>query len=1062
MCRLLGPLWRTLCCCGLLFISIGLRAENPVQLLSKERVINLSPSVSILRETAGKLTIDEVKNQLALFTPDPSGNPNYGFSDQGIWLHFSLNNVTTTKDWVLEVGFPQLDNVDMYVLRKGKVIAASYQGKEGTPQRYRLPTMKILLPYAETTAILVRVMSEHSSLVVPLEVKSQLLHEKANFYDNLLWGMFYGGLLILAIYNFVLCVANREKSLLAYLGYIGTVLLWQFVWGGHMNIMFQTDVSHWFHLHSDIIFVLLGISSGIFTHVFLEAPLTAPKSMLLIKLNIFLLAVMGLLSVLNIFPPIWQNAAVYLLSMFAIACYTLAGFESYANKFHAARYFIFAWSVLATCALIGLLGLSGLLPSNFFTAYCFHMGVFIQATLFSLALMDKSRHQLELEVRQVTDDLRNNIELVEEQNVRLDLARKDAVAASHVKSQFLANMSHEIRTPLNAILGFSKELQLGNLPAEKNEHVNIINAAADNLLSIVNDVLDVSKIEAGKLRINNHPFSPNELLEDMLGVMAKSAHSKGLEFIYDIEPLPKKLIGDSYRIKQILNNLLGNALKFTDFGHIGLSASGTVLAHGLFELNIKIEDTGIGISREDKRKLFTAFSQVDDALNRSYQGTGLGLVICKELVKLMRGHLMLQSIPGQGSIFQVTMRTNLADAQPTLSLPNEWQGATVLLYDPYPNSRHSTSKLLCQLGAQVTSVESLAYLKMRHEHYDYLFACLPGTRKNCRQGALDMLAHIDADKVVLFHSDAEFSLPDRGLPKGFNTQFRLPVTLGKLSEIIRRPTENPVDKLQQRLRQLPPARVLAVDDMEMNLRLLRTWLKPSPLILDLAFSGQEALEQCKHKDFDLILMDVQMPHMDGLEATRLIRQTELNIGTPIIAVTAHAFKEEQERLLASGMDDFLPKPLNLSDLVTLINRWCGSAKLSTEVPVPIPVILDQQVQTTQLTSFDWQLAQKRAHHNTQAAREVFAQFIVQLPELLADMELNAQRRDFSQLQATVHKLHGACCYTGVPLLHWYCGETESLLKRQELEKSLHALAKLIGEASTLLAQAQNIKRQISA
>ena len=187
-------------------------------------------------------------------------------------------------------------------------------------------------------------------------------------------------------------------------------------------------------------------------------------------------------------------------------------------------------------------------------------------------------------------------------NVRLDIARKDAIKASNVKSQFLANMSHEIRTPLNAILGFSRELNSFTLPAEKQEQVRIINSAADNLLTIVNDVLDFSKIEAGKLQINNQPFSPNQLLEEMVTMMSKSAHSKGLEFVYKLSPLPEKLIGDVFRIKQILNNLLSNALKFTSQGNITLSVEGQALPHGIHEMTIQVEDTGIGISRQDRKK----------------------------------------------------------------------------------------------------------------------------------------------------------------------------------------------------------------------------------------------------------------------------------------------------------------------------------------------------------------------------------------------------------------------------------------------------------------------------
>ncbi|MFQ3234608.1 MAG: two-component system sensor histidine kinase BarA [Paraglaciecola sp.] len=1017
-----------------------------MHLISEDKVVNLSPYVKILRETDGKLSISEAKQRLNEFTAHTSNNPNYGLSTQGIWLYTTLSNVTRTKDWVLEVGFAQLDNVDIYLVHNGKVVAGTYQGKEGNPQQFRFPTMKTRLPYAQTIAVFVRLTSEQNSLIAPLKIQSLKQHERTNLYDNLLWGLFYGSLLSLAIYNLVLFVGIREKSLLAYVGYICTVLLWQFVWGGHMHILLAPEIGHWFHLHTDITFLLLGIGAGIFTYVFLNAPITAPKTLPFIKLSLLLLTIVGVLSLLTIFPPFWQNAIVYLLTIVTIGCYSCAGFESVRNNFRAARYFITAWGILGLSALIGLFSLVGLLPNNFFTSYCFQFGVLLEAGFFSLALMDKTRQQLEQEIMQATGDLRNNVELIEEQNVRLDLARKNAIAASYVKSQFLANMSHEIRTPLNAILGFSKELQKGNLPVEKKEQVDIINAAADNLLNIVNDVLDVSKIEAGKMQINNHAFSPNELLEEMIGVMAKSAHMKNLEFIFNIEPLPQKLMGDSYRIKQILNNLLGNALKFTDHGHIGLSASGKLVEDGIFEFILRIEDTGIGISREDKRKLFTAFSQVEDALNRSYQGTGLGLVICKELVKLMHGRLSWHSVPGQGSTINVSIRTNILDTQPTLSKPNKWQGLQVLLYDPYPHSRLSSSKLLCHLGAKVTSIESLAYLKTQVHKYDYIFTCLPGSLSDKTQEVLDTLRQIPAGRRIICCSGPESSAAThQSQAKEFYSQIRLPLTPSKLDNIMCKPTENTVDELQQRLQQLPAVRVLAVDDMEMNLRLLSTWLKPSPLLLDLAYSGQEALQLCQLKEFDLILMDVQMPHMDGLQTSQLIRHTELNLGTPIIAITAHAFKEEQDRLLASGMDDYLPKPLELSSLVDLIKRWCHQG----------------QPQAEQILRFDWHLALKRANGNASAAEDVFEQFITQLPALVNDIEHHSQQQHFSQLMAVVHKLHGACCYTGVPLLHGYCSETERLLKNQQQDESLIAAAKLVDEAGKLLTRVQSNTWQFS-
>jgi two-component system sensor histidine kinase BarA len=1009
-------------------------AESTVQLISTDEVIRISPQLKVYREPDSQLGLFEVKGKLSEFIWQPGDNPNYGFSDKGVWLHTTISNVTDNSEWVIDVAYTQLEKVDMYVLLDNQVVAQTNQGKFRTNPSYRFPTLKLDLAYAQTFDLFVRIEGQQSALISPIDISTRTQHEKINFFDNLIWGLFYGGLIMLALYNLTLYVSFKENSLIAYAGYILSVIVWQFVWGGHLHLLMSSNMTTWMGAHTDLIYVFLGVFSGLFTISFLEMSRTATLSLLYIRVCIGVFALLGLCSVLNILPPFWQSGLVYILSVIAIALYTYAGFESYSNNFHAARFFIFAWSILATLALIAMFSLTSILPSNFFTAYCFQLGVFIEAVLFSVALMDKSRHQLELEVEQTTEDLRNNIELVEEQNARLDIARKDAIAASNVKSQFLANMSHEIRTPLNAILGFSKELRSDSLPPEKQEQVSIINAAADNLLNIVNDVLDFSKIEAGKLKLNNHPFSPNEMLEDMVSVMAKSAHLKNLEFVYNIEPLPEKLIGDSYRLRQILNNLLGNALKFTDHGFVSLSATGREREHGIYELVLKIEDSGIGISREDQRKLFAAFSQVDDALSRSYQGTGLGLVICQELVKLMRGELTLQSSPNTGSTFTVTIRTNLLNTNLSLSSDSEFKDREIIYFDPYPQSRHCGVKILTYLGAKVTGVESLAFLKELNQHYDLMFVCVPSNKENVLPNILEATRHVDVNNCVLLYSGVE-SLSNRSdLSQYFSSKFRLPLTIGKLNNLLRGPEERPTDKLQQRLTNLPAAKVLAVDDMEINLRLLTTWLKNTNLQLTLAFSGTDAVAQCNEHEFDLILMDVQMPNMDGLEATKLIRQTERNLGTPIIAVTAHAFKEEQDKLLASGMDDYLPKPINLSDLIDLIKRWCHVAE---------PAI-------TETDTFDWSLALKRANQNEEAAKDLLHQFVEQLPQWVEDIEQANKNGNYQEMQDKVHQLHGVCCYTGAPAMQALCNDMESALKCQQIDVAKLNVATLRSESLDLL------------
>lgn len=1014
------------------------RAQHIEQLFDEHRTLDLSDSLYFLFETDYQLTISDVSRRRNDFLMHPHDNPNFGFRDNGMWLLTSVANVSNEKHWVFTINFSQLDNVDFYVVQDGQVIAQSHQGKAQKEQRFRIPTLKVELPMGTPVDLYIRIESHSSSLITPLKIQAEPVHNSYFQLDSLLWGLFYGGLLILAIYNFALFLGVRENSLLAYVGYIVAVILWQFIWGGHIHLIFPQGIPSWLVGHSELIFVIIGISSGLFTMTFLESHQNAPTAHPVIKYLLISQALVGLVCFVDLLPPIWKNNLVYGTGLIAILSYIYAGFEAFFNEFKPARYFIFAWGMLSCGAIVGMLSLVGLMPSNDFTTYCFQVGVFLESGLFSFALMEKSRSQLKSEVEQATNDLRNNVELIEEQNARLDIARKDAIKASNVKSQFLANMSHEIRTPLNAILGFSKELNNATLPPDQQEQVRIVNTAADNLLTIVNDILDFSKIEAGKLKINNQPFSPNKLLEEMVTIMAKSSHSKRIEFVYDLKPLPEKLIGDVFRIKQVLNNLLSNALKFTSQGTITLAVRGRTLSHGIHELNITVEDTGIGISRQDRKKLFNAFSQIDDALNRSYQGTGLGLVISKELVRLMNGDLTLKSAVGQGSTFNVSLRMNQLSQKYTPSVNDAWHHKRVVIFDPVPSTRRASANILCALGAEVTTVESLEYLATLDEQYDFFMATVPVTKITQRDSYLSRFVAFPAKKRVLWYSGPEPFNQYPNLSQHFQSQLRMPVTLTKLDSLVHEQKALPRNAMYEKIDTLPKVKILAVDDMEMNLKLLHTWLDNSPVDLTTTISGQEAVNQCQTEEFDLILMDVQMPGMDGLQATREIRKLPLNMGTPIVAVTAHAFKEEQERLLASGMDDYLPKPIEAELLIELIKSWCHNVEPS-EIVFP---------------SIDWQLALKRANQNEESAKELLEGFIAMLPDTIALLHGLWKRKNYSALKVEVHKLHGACCYTGLPRMQHLANETESALKMEQ-----HNLVDI--HLSELLEEAQKVLRESS-
>lgn len=1020
----------------MLVCSFSASAVNTaIQIFDTDEPLRLNTTARLLFEPDGqRYSLEEVLERRTQFTWPFSSNPNYGFSESGLWLYNRFSNVSEASEFVFDIGFAQNDTVEFYLVERDKILASAITGKKHSGSVYRFPTMEATLPYATEVELFVRVESLRQRLVVPLDVQAKNSHTIMTSLDYTLWGVFYGGILILMFYNLMLFLGTKEPSLIAYIVYLSTVLFWQFIWGGHSQIFFSGDAGQWLNDHTGLIFLLVGIGAGVFTKTFLNTHETAPRMHRIYKPLFVILVALIPVSVFNEVPAFWQNLLVYTASMLSICIYLLSGFESYLNQFKPARYFIFAWSLLLTCALVGLLGLVGLLPSNFITTYCFQFGVFFEAALFSIALIEKSRHQLENEVLEATNDLINNLEIIEEQNARLDIARKDAVNSNRVKSQFLANMSHEIRTPLNAILGFSRELAKSKLPPQQQEHVQIINSSASNLLVIVNDVLDFSKIEAGKLQIAQEAFSPNELLEEIIFVNAKSAQKKHLSFIYHPCALPEKLIGDPARIKQVLTNIISNAIKFTNSGTITMTVRATEIADELIRLHVEVEDTGIGIDPEQKEKLFKAFSQLDDALTRTYQGTGLGLVICKQLMHLMRGDIGFRSAHGQGSCFYISLDCMRLSRHVDIAPIEAWQEKSVLLFDSHPERRRSRSTLFKQVGMQLTSVDSLEFLAQQYMQYDYLFADLTGL-SNRRLARFKQIAELlSVEHKILISHDAQSTF-GADIEACFDRKMEPPILYSQLQSFHQEEEQDDKQIWRQHLKKLPAVKILAVDDMEINLRLLRTWLQESPIALSLSFSGEEAVRMCETEEYDLILMDVQMPSMDGLEATRLIRKTRLNQGTPIIAVTAHAFKEEKERLLASGMDDYLPKPLEILELTNQIQRWCS---------VP-------DYEASYLEDTDWQLALSRANQDEAIAADMFREFIKQLPGVLEAVKISSEKQDWTELQHTVHRLHGASCYTGVPKLQRMCADVESELKAKQIHEVQTLLPAFIEAIETLLA-----------
>lgn len=654
-----------------------------------------------------------------------------------------------------------------------------------------------------------------------------------------------------------------------------------------------------------------------------------------------------------------------------------------------------------------------------------------------------NRMQLDQKIKTATLELMNAISNLEYKNKELAVARDEAQNANRIKSQFLANMSHEIRTPINGIKGFVSLLSQLGLGQEQKRYVDIIEQSTDDLSSIINEVLDLSKLESGKLEILDSAFDLYELVEATRDSLFTAALEKGIDLHLTLfSDTPNMLVGDKYRLKQILINLIGNAIKFTDKGYVNITVFMEDESDDQIMIKFNIEDSGIGISEQNQKSLFQAFNQIESDANRRYSGTGLGLVISKNLAILMGGDITIQSKLHSGSLFELTLpfrSHNKTEAADQFRMDQ-----TAIIYTFNPRCQSELQSLFSRVGFNVetqlinqdTNLKQLQ--NQLHQDLNYIDLVVFDIRhSSIHPDSIFDQPVFENTRVIVMHYDR--SLIDSS--KYADYEF---ISVINTCKNLRRLLTDQPDKDDTTLTEiitkisLNPKKVLLVDDNPVNLTLASELTRLWGHSAFEASNAKQAMKLFTTEEFDLILLDIQMPEIDGVELMQMMRQQRPDLKTPIAAITANVMEMEKERLISLGFNAYISKPINEQVLRDLLDQQ----------EIVIDNIVKNNTGAQDNTVIDYELTLKLSAENKKLVQEIFSILKHDLPGYQDELQQAIELQDIESISFIMHKLEGVSCYSGLPRLKQLLFNYEAI-KISTPEKILNLCSIILEELSRI-------------